>query len=90
MNLLLRPVRLANGIDEEAMLVFGEDERLLAILTHLGDEHGASSGHWFLEVAFGRFYGREQPTFPDLDAAQNWIKQGVPSNRGTSGARYPD
>jgi hypothetical protein len=44
MNLLMRPVRLANGIDEEALLVFGEDERLLAILTHLGDEHGASSG----------------------------------------------
>jgi hypothetical protein len=41
MNLLLRPVRLANGIDEEALLVFGEDERLLAILTHPSDEHGA-------------------------------------------------
>ena len=81
MNLLLRPVRLANGIDEEALLVFGEDERLLAILTHLSEEHGASSGHWFLEVAFGRSYGREQPTFATLDAAQDWIKRGLAAYR---------
>jgi hypothetical protein len=81
MNLLMRPVRLANGIDEEALLVFGEDERLLAILTHLSDEHGASSGHWFLEVVFGRSFGREQPTFPDLDAAQEWITRGLAASR---------
>ena len=81
MNLLLRPVRLANGIDEEALLVFGEDERLLAILTHLSDEHGASSGHWFLEVAFGRSFGRDQPTFATLDAAQEWITRGLAASR---------
>jgi hypothetical protein len=75
MNLILRPVRVANGIDEEALLVFSEDERLFAILTHLGDEHGASSGHWFLEVGFGPLYGRDQPIFADPDSAQDWIRQ---------------
>jgi hypothetical protein len=75
MNLLLRPVRVANGLDEEAMLVFGDDERLVAVVTHLSDEHGASSGHWFLEAGFGRLHGGEQPTFADLDAAQDWIRE---------------
>ena len=66
MSLDLRPVRIATGFDEEGMLVFGEDERLLAVLTHLSHGHGDLSGRWFLETAFGRLARAGHPTFADL------------------------
>ena len=74
MNLSLQPVRIANGYDEEGMLVFAED-RLLAVLVQLSDEHGVLAGQWYLEVGFGRLDGPNHPTFPDLDAAQGWISE---------------
>ena len=38
MSLILQPVRVANGHDEKGVLVFTED-RLLAVLVQLSDEH---------------------------------------------------
>jgi hypothetical protein len=35
------------------MLVFDDDQRLVAVLTHLSDQYGEVSGHWYLE-AVGR------------------------------------
>jgi hypothetical protein len=35
MTLTFQPVRVANGSDEEGMLVFDEERQLLAVLTHL-------------------------------------------------------
>jgi hypothetical protein len=74
MNLSLQPVRIANGYDEEGMLVFAGD-RLLAVLVQLSHEHGVLAGQWYLEVGFGRLDGPNHPTFPDLDAAQAWISE---------------
>ena len=45
MSLALQPVRVGNGTDEEGMLVFDEDRRLLAVLTHLSDQYDGLSGH---------------------------------------------
>ena len=75
MILTLQPVRVGTGADEEGMLVFDKDRRLVAVLTHLSDQHEDLSGRWFLEVGFGRLDGPDHPTFADLDAAQNWIRQ---------------
>ncbi len=37
MNLTFQPVRVATGFDEEGILVFDEDHRLRAVLTHLSE-----------------------------------------------------
>ncbi len=75
MTLRLQPVRVGNGTDEEGMLVFDEDQRLVAVLTHLGDQYDSLSGHWYLEAGFGCLDGPNHPTFADLEAAQGWISQ---------------
>ncbi len=75
MSLFLRTVRVATGSDEEGLLVFTDDQRLVAVLTHLSDQHEDLSERWFLDVGFGRLAGPDHPTFADLDAAQNWIRQ---------------
>jgi hypothetical protein len=75
MSLALQPVRVGTGTDEEGMLVFDEDRRLLAVLTHLSDQYDGVSGHWYLEAGFGRLDDTQQPTFIDLDAARAWIVQ---------------
>jgi hypothetical protein len=46
MNLTLQPVRVGTGSDEEGMLVFDDDQRLVAVLTHLRDQYGEVSGYW--------------------------------------------
>jgi hypothetical protein len=74
MKLTLEPVRVANGFDEEGMLVFTDQQRLLAVLSRLSDHHEGLAGHWYLEAGFGRLDGvPHHPTFADLDAARDWI-----------------
>jgi hypothetical protein len=57
MSLTLQPVRVGTGSDEEGMLVFDDDQRLVAVLTHLGNQYDSVSGHWYLEAGFGRIDG---------------------------------
>ena len=71
----LQPVQVGNGVDEEGLLVFDDTQRLLAVLTHLGEQYGGVSGHWYLETGFGRLECPNHPTFADLDAAQDWLSQ---------------
>ncbi|MEE1654573.1 hypothetical protein VB618_00070 [Microvirga sp. CF3062] len=75
MTFTLQPVRVGNGSDEDGMLVFDEDRRLLAVLTHLSNQYDGLSGHWYLEAGFGRLENRHQPTFINLEAAHEWIVQ---------------
>jgi hypothetical protein len=81
MTLALQPVRVGNGSDEDGMLVFDDRQRLMAVLTRLGDQHGEVSGCWFLEAGFGRLDGPNHPVFADLDAAQAWIGQRLARQR---------
>jgi hypothetical protein len=63
------------------MLVFDDDQRLVAVLTHLGDQYGEVSGHWYLEASFGRLDGgspRPSPTW-------TWYRRGL-----TNAWRLPD
>ncbi len=76
MSLSLQPVRVATGSpDETGCLVFDDDQRLIALLVQLSDEHEDEAGRWFYETGFGPMDGPDHPTFPDLDAAQEWIIQ---------------
>jgi hypothetical protein len=77
MNLTFQPVRVATGSDEEGVLVFDEERRLLVVLTRLSSDNEVAPGQWFLEAGFGRLEGRSQPTFSDLEAAQDWISQRI-------------
>jgi hypothetical protein len=77
----LQPVRVGNGSDEEGMLVFDESRRLVAVLTHLGDQYGDVSGHWYLEAKFSLLEGMGHPTYTDLDAAQESIRQRLARGR---------
>ena len=72
MTLTTMPVRVAAGNDEEGCLVFSDD-RLLAVLVRLSDQHGELAGHWFLEAGFGEIDMLEHPTFADLSAALEWL-----------------
>ena len=81
MSLTLQPVRVCNGSDEEGMLVFDNDQRLVAVLTHLSDQYGDVSGHWYLEAKFGLLEGLDHPTYADLDAAQAGIRRHLARGR---------
>ena len=77
MKLTLQAVQVANDHNEEGRLVFA-DGRLIAVLVQLSDMHEEQgvTGHWFLETGYGRrLDGGEHPTFPDLSAAEEWIRQ---------------
>jgi hypothetical protein len=75
MILNLQPARVATGGDEEGMLVFSEG-KLVAVLVHLSDENEIAPGDWYLEAGFGsRLDELSHPTFPTLEAAQDWIEQ---------------
>ena len=83
MSLLLQPVRVATGsADEKGCLVFDQDQRLISLLVQLSDEHEDLAGHWFYEAGFGPMDGPHHPTFPDLDAAQEWISTRLEKVRG--------
>lgn len=71
-QVILQPVRISLGDDEEGRLVFVADA-LVAVLVRLSELHGAEAGGWFLEAGFGRLDGADHPIFPDLEAAQVWV-----------------
>jgi hypothetical protein len=75
MSFTLEPVRVANGFDEDGMLIFNGNRRLVAVLTHLSGDNEVAPGQWYLEAGFGRSDGSSHPTFADLDLAQAWIAQ---------------
>jgi hypothetical protein len=75
MKLGFQPVTVeTNAPDEEGCLVFA-DNRLVAVLVHLSDEHGKKAGCWYLEHGFGKLDGPAHPIFTDLNEAQDWVAQ---------------
>jgi hypothetical protein len=44
MSLSLQPVRVGTGSDEEGMLVFDDDQRLMAVLVHLSAGNEVAPG----------------------------------------------
>ncbi len=74
MKAQLQSVRVdTGGPDEEGQLVF-VDERLVAVLVQLSEQHDDATGQWFLEHGFGRFGGPAQRIFNDLEAVERWFE----------------
>ena len=75
MKLTFQAVQVGNGHDEEGRLVFAEG-RLIGVLVQLSGLHEELSvaGQWFLKTGYGRHLSGEHPTFPDLSAAEEWIR----------------
>jgi hypothetical protein len=71
-TLTFQPVRIATGHDEDGCLVFADD-RLVAALVRLSNEHEVAPGQWFYETGFGPLNGPDHPTFPSLDEAARYI-----------------
>jgi hypothetical protein len=90
MSLRLQPIRVATGFDEEGMLVFDEEQRLLAVLVRLSDENEVAPGQWYLEAGFGRIDGINHPAFSNLDMAQAWINKRLMTSRKPSAADKGD
>jgi hypothetical protein len=80
MTFTFQTVRVATGSDEEGMMVLDEEQRLVAVLTHLSDDNEVAPGRWFLEAGFGRV-GGSHPTFADLNAAEAWISRRLAHRR---------
>ncbi|KMO13890.1 hypothetical protein [Methylobacterium platani] len=77
MSLQLQPVRVKTGSsDTEGQLVF-TNGLLVAVLVRLSEDHEGEAGMWFLEAGFDGVEERAQPTFADLDEAQEWIQHRV-------------
>ena len=72
MRLLLQPVRVATGAEEDGLLVFAEG-RLVAVLVQLSDENEIAPGEWYLEAGYGQLDGPDHPTFSNPEVAQAWI-----------------
>ena len=84
MNLRTEPVRVANGSDEDGVLVFTADDRLAAIVTRLTDKHEGLAGQWFLEAGFGPVDGPNHPVFGTLDAALHYVFNRLGSNSAST------
>ena len=79
MSLRLQPVQVATGSqDTESHLLFA-DGFLVAVLVRLSVEHEDEAGRWYLEAGFGRVDDPHPPTFADLNEAQVWITDRLPS-----------
>ncbi|WP_262270446.1 hypothetical protein [Microvirga yunnanensis] len=81
MSLILQPIRVATGFDEDGMLVLDEEQRLVAVLVRLSDNNEVAPGRWYVEAKFGVLEGLGHPTYADLDAALEGIAQHLASRR---------
>ena len=61
MSLTLQPVRVATGSDEEGMLVFGKEQRLVAVLTHLSEENEIAPANGTWKRVLARWRDRATP-----------------------------
>jgi hypothetical protein len=72
MKVRLEPV-LIQGVEHgEGRLAFWDD-RLVAVLVRLSEDHGAEAGRWFVEKGFGPLDSPAHPVFRTLEAAIAWL-----------------
>ena len=75
MALRFDPARLDSAFgDSEAVLAF-RDGRLFAVLSRLGDLHGALMGHWYVEAVFTLNMEGLGAVFPNLDAFESHVQR---------------
>lgn len=59
--------------DDEGVLVL-QDNRLVAVLSHLGAMHGDIAGQWFVEAMFGNQLLKPRHTFADPKDFVAWLE----------------
>ena len=77
MKLGFQPVTVETNVpDGEGRLVFANN-RLVAVLVRLSEEHGRKAGRWYPVPGFGKLDGLAQPIFADWDEAQDWVAERI-------------
>lgn len=67
--------------DEDGLLILIGGE-LVAILVRLADDgHGDDVGQWFVEATFGEWPVGRKRSFPDVQAAADWVCSGAGGER---------
>jgi hypothetical protein len=85
MNITFQPVQVEIDEEGDGLLVF-RDRALVALLVRLSDTHGGQTGHWFLEAGFGILSDYREAAFPDLPAAEAWIRDRLAETADDVGA----
>jgi hypothetical protein len=67
-----------NGRDRQGLTV--------AVLTHLSDQYGDVSGHWYLEAKFGLLEGLDHPTCRSGRSPREY--QAAPGQRALGGFAF--
>lgn len=73
-----QPVDIATSGQTEARLVFF-DNKLVAVVSLLDDEHDDFSNLWFAEAAFNGLESMLYQTFPSLEEIARWIEKRLAS-----------
>lgn len=77
-DLAFRPVTLDQEYgDTEGMLVFRKD-RLMAVLSRLGDLHDQLAGSWYIEASFSHGLLQVGGVFGSLPEFERWIAGAAP------------
>jgi hypothetical protein len=75
-RLILQPMPVLTGCDDQEGYLVLADGQLVAVLVRLADEmHADQLGSWFLEAGFGPCRTTMPPVFDDLDEAQAWVRR---------------
>jgi hypothetical protein len=71
------PVRVRTGSpDEEGLLVL-RDERLVAVLVRLSEQHAEDAGKWVVEAGFAFPDTARDQVFTELDDAEAWFNRHI-------------
>ena len=71
-----QPVQVMAAVDDGQGQLVLAGGRLVAVLVRLTDAgHGSEREHWFLEAGFGPCSTVLPPAFPDLGAAEGWVRR---------------
>jgi hypothetical protein len=73
MRVRLEPVTLLGVEEGEGVLAYCDD-RLIAVMVRLAEDHGSDATCWFVEKGFGPLDRPTHPMFRDLAEAEAWLK----------------
>lgn len=74
-TITFQPIQVMTAVDDGQGQLVLAGGRLVAVLVRLTDaEHGSKREHWFLEAGFGPCSTVLPPAFPNLGAAESWVR----------------
>lgn len=74
-TITFQPIQVMTAVDDGQGQLVLAGGRLVAVLVRLTDAgHGSKREHWFLEAGFGPCSSVLPPAFPNLGAAESWVR----------------